>query len=210
MSVVVSPPRKRMCAVSPSPAFISVTPSMSSRTMRFRSRSGMHDRATTAGSPSRARESARVRRHRRPRSPRAVAARMSPARRRLLQGAILVGYQFVHDEPIRGSTCRVPSAGELRLVARALDGAGCSRSVSSSRVWRFCWTVRVISKLRGVTVRGSVSSMTERGDQPGERQNRGCGTGWRGTAGRDLVRSPAAVMRRRIWACCLTLSPTMC
>ena len=41
----------------------------------------------------------------------------------LLQRAIPVGFQFVRDEPIRGIDLQVPAAGEIRLVARALDGA---------------------------------------------------------------------------------------
>ena len=41
----------------------------------------------------------------------------------LLQRAIPVGFQFVGDEPIRGIDLQVPAAGEIRLVARPLDGA---------------------------------------------------------------------------------------
>src|SRR5882762_3638496 len=41
----------------------------------------------------------------------------------LLQRAIPVGFQFVGDEAIRGIDLQVPAAGEIRLVACALDGA---------------------------------------------------------------------------------------
>ena len=41
----------------------------------------------------------------------------------LLQRAIPVRFQFVGDEPIRGIDLQIPAAGEIRLVARALDGA---------------------------------------------------------------------------------------
>ena len=41
----------------------------------------------------------------------------------LLQRAIPVGFQFVGDESIRGIDLQVPAAGEVGLVARALDGA---------------------------------------------------------------------------------------
>ena len=41
----------------------------------------------------------------------------------LLERAIPVGFQFVGDEPIRGIDLQVAAAGEIRLVARALDGA---------------------------------------------------------------------------------------
>jgi hypothetical protein len=34
-----------------------------------------------------------------------------------------VGFQFVCHQPIRGIDLQVPAAGEIRLVARALDGA---------------------------------------------------------------------------------------
>jgi hypothetical protein len=41
----------------------------------------------------------------------------------LLQGAIPVGFQFVGDEAIGGIDLQIPAAGEIRVVARALDGA---------------------------------------------------------------------------------------
>jgi hypothetical protein len=49
----------------------------------------------------------------------------------------------------------IPAAGEIGLVTRALDGAAMQPVGLVKQRLESCWTVRVISKVSGVTVSSS-------------------------------------------------------